>query len=551
MGLKILLKSLNGYLKKLITEHHTNMQFSTDNPPSSQRVPVFAKNVVATSQPIASQAGLEMLQSGGNAVDAALAAAITLTIVEPTGNGLGSDAFAIIWDGKKLHGLNGSGRSPAGWSSEHFANYQTMPELGWDAVTVPGGVGAWSELSRRFGKLPFMQLFEPAIRYAEEGFLVTPTIAFLWADAAYRFEAFPEFTKVFLPEGKAPEAGDLFISPQQARTLKKIAETGGETFYKGEIAQKITAHAKATGGIMKASDLAAHKAEWVEPISQAYHGIEMHEIPPNGQGLAALIALGLLRQYDIQDYLPDSADSIHLQVEAMKIAFAEAHRYISDPAAMEIKPQALLVDSFLAKRAEEICMDRALYPKASIPNEKGTVYLAAADDGGMMVSYIQSNYMGFGSGIVIPGTGVSLQNRGNGFSLKAGHPNQVDGGKRPYHTIIPAFVTRNHQPVLSFGVMGGHMQPQGHVQMVTRIFDYGFNPQEASNAPRWCLTEDFELALEAGIGDSVTADLVDRGHKIIPNPPVKLFGGAQLIAKIQDGYCAASDHRKDGQAVGY
>ena len=522
-----------------------------DNPYSSKRVPVFAKNVVATSQPLASQAGLEMLRCGGNAVDAALAAAITLTIVEPTGNGLGSDAFAIIWDGQKLHGLNGSGRSPAGWSPEHFANYQTMPELGWDTVTVPGAVDTWSELSRRFGKLPFTQLFKPAIRYGEEGFLVTPTIASLWAEAPHRFKAYPEFAKVFLPEGKTPRAGEHFISPQQAQTLKKIAKTGGETFYKGEIAEKIVAHAIATGGKMKVSDLATHHSEWVEPISQEYHGIEMYEIPPNGQGLVALIALGLLRRHNIQDYSPDSADSIHLQVEAMKIAFAEAYRYIADPATMDIKPQMLLDDSFLTKRAKEIRMKKAMYPKASIPVEKGTVYLAAADDNGMMVSYIQSNYMGFGSGIVVPGTGIALQNRGNGFSLETGHPNQVDGGKRPYHTIIPAFVTRNNQPVLSFGVMGGHMQPQGHVQMIIRIFDYGFNPQEASDTPRWCLTENLELALEPEICDNVVADLADRGHKISLNPPVKLFGGAQLIAKIKDGYCAASDHRKDGQAVGF
>jgi len=522
-----------------------------DNSNSSQRPPIFAKNVVATSQPLASQAGLEMLRCDGNAVDAALAAAITLTIVEPTGNGLGSDAFAIIWDGQKLHGLNGSGRSPAGWSPEYFANYQTMPELGWDTVTVPGAVDAWSELSRCFGKLPFTQLFKPAIHYAEEGFLVTPTIASLWAEAACRFKTYPEFAKVFLPKGKAPRAGEYFISPQQAQTLKKIAKTSGKTFYKGEIAKKIADHATSTGGKIKESDLAAHHSEWVEPISQEYHGIDMHEIPPNGQGLAVLIALGLLRRRNIQGYPPDSADSIHLQVEAMKIAFAEAHRYIADPAVMDIQPQMLLDDSFLTKRVKEIRMKKAMYPKASIPVEKGTVYLAAADDNGMMVSYIQSNYMGFGSGIVIPGTGIALQNRGNGFSLKTGHPNQVDGGKRPYHTIIPAFVTRNNQPVLSFGVMGGHMQPQGHVKMIIRIFDYGFNPQEASDAPRWCLTEELELALEPGLCDGVVADLAERGHKISPNPPVKLFGGAQLIAKIKDGYCAASDHRKDGQAVGF
>ncbi len=532
-------------------EHLQKLTFTPDTPVLPQRVPVFARNMVATSQPLAAQAGLEMLRNGGNAVDAALSAAITLTVVEPTGCGLGSDAFAIIWDGHRLHGLNGSGKSPAGWSPAHFAEYKTMPELGWDTVTVPGAVHAWATLSQRFGKLPFERLFKPALHYAENGFIVTPNIAALWAEAPDRYKAYPEFAQLFLPAGTAPGAGELFIPPYQASTLNKIAQTGGDTFYKGDLAEKIAAHAAATGGKLTQADLESHRSEWVAPISQAYHGIELHEIPPNGQGLIALIALGLLRHHNIQDTAPDSADSIHLQVEAMKIAFAEAHRHVADPAAMNIDPHLLLKDSFLKKRAKEINLKKAMHPVATIPPEKGTVYLAAADENGMMVSFIQSNYFGFGSGIVIPGTGISLQNRGYGFSLEAGHPNRADGGKKPCHTIIPAFVTRNGQPVLSFGVMGAHMQPQGHVQMITRIFDYGFNPKQASDAPRWCVTEDFELALEQGIDDHVVMDLSQRGHKIVPNPPGKIFGGAQLIEKIGDGYCAASDHRKDGQAVGF
>jgi gamma-glutamyltranspeptidase/glutathione hydrolase len=425
-----------------------------------------------------------------------------------------------------------------------------MPLTGWDSVTVPGAVHAWHEISSRFGNLEFATLFEPAIRYADEGFLVTPTVAALWSEARETYRQFPEFAKAFLPAGKSPAAGDRFICPGQADSLKQIAATKGRAFYHGELAEKIAACA-AGGGVLTVEDLAAHRSQWVDPVQIRYRGTEVHELPPNGQGLAALIALGLLGHRDIGNYPPDSTDSIHLQVEAMKMAFAEVWRHISDPATMEIDPVSLLDEDFLKKRAAEICMDRAVSPVAAADREKGTVTLTTADQNGMMVSYIQSNYMGFGSGIVVPETGISLQNRGAGFSLKAGHPNQVAGGKRPYHTIIPAFATRKGRPVLSFGVMGGIMQPQGHMQMVVRIFDYGFNPQAASDAPRWCLTEDFQLALEPGFDAHVAGELHDRGHQLVSDPPPKTFGGAQLIAKLKNGYCAASDHRKDGQAVGF
>jgi gamma-glutamyltranspeptidase/glutathione hydrolase len=528
-----------------------HLLFSAAFPYPARRVPVFADNVVATSQPLASQAGVEMLRSGGNAVDAALAAAIALTVVEPTGNGIGSDAFALIWDGRKLHGLNGSGKSPAGWSERYFQHYRDMPLTGWDSVTVPGAVHAWHEISSRFGKLEFATLFEPAICYADKGFLVTPTVAALWAEARETYRQFPEFAKAFLPAGKSPAAGDRFICPGQADTLRQIAATKGRAFYNGELAEKIAACAAGGGGLLTLEDLAAHRSEWVDPVQIRYRGTEVHELPPNGQGMAALIALGLLRHRDIGNYPPDSTDSIHLQVESMKMAFAEAWGHISDPTTMKIDPLSLLDDDFLKNQAAKIRMDRAARPKAAAAREKGTVTLTTADQNGMMVSYIQSNYMGFGSGIVVPGTGISLQNRGAGFFLKAGHPNQVAGGKRPYHTIIPAFATRRGRPVLGFGVMGGIMQPQGHVQMVVRIFDYGLNPQAASDAPRWCLTEDFQLALEPGFGDRVADELQGRGHQLVSDPMPKIFGGAQLIAKLENGYCAASDHRKDGQAVGF
>jgi gamma-glutamyltranspeptidase/glutathione hydrolase len=520
-------------------------------PYDSKRKPVLARNIVATSQPLAAQAGLDMLRRGGNAVDAALAAAIALTVVEPTGNGIGSDAFALIWDGKKLHGLNGSGRSPSGWSPNRFAACDSMPELGWDSVTVPGAVDAWSRLSQRFGQLPFARLFEPAIGYAEQGFLVTPAVASIWAEAPERFQGYEEFAKTFLPGGRPPAVGEPFACPQQAETLRRIAATDGQTFYRGELAERIAAQASAGGSALTLQDLAGHTSEWVAPLTQEYHGIQMCEIPPNGQGLTALMALGILGHLDIRRYPSDSADSIHLQVEAMKLAFAESWRHIADPAAMEVDPQHLLADAFLADCAAKIRMDQVGTPRAALRSDGGTVYVSTADRNGMMVSYIQSNYMGFGSGIVVEDAGISLQNRGRGFTLEPGHPNCVNGGKRPFHTIIPGFVTRDGRPLLSFGVMGALMQPQAHLQMIVRIFDYGLNPQTASDAPRWYVAEDFRLALESGLPDNVAAELAERGHRLMPDPPTRLFGGAQLIACLPDGYCGASDHRKDGQAVGF
>ena len=520
-------------------------------PYRSQRMPVFARNVVATSQPLAAQAGLRMLVKGGNAVDAALAAAIALTVVEPTSNGIGSDAFAIIWDGGQLHGLNASGRSPRAWTLKRFSGLKKMPRFGWDAVTVPGAVDAWVTLSERFGRLAFTDLFEPAIHYAREGFPVSPKAAAKWALTPTLYKDFPEFAAAFLPGGKAPLPGERFRFPEQAKTLETIAETRGESFYRGELAHRIIACAQASGGAMAEADLAQHRSEWVETISQEYLGVHLHEIPPNGQGLAALIALGILRHRNLDPYPVDSPDSLHLQIESMKIALAEAYRHIADPDHMQVNPRALLHEDFLAGRAAEINIKKAKFFRSKLPTDKGTVYLTAADRSGMMVSFIQSNFNGFGSGIVVPGTGISMQNRASGFSLEPGHPNQVGGGKRPYHTIIPGFVVRDNNPVMSFGVMGGHMQAQGHVQMMIRVFDYGQNPQTASDAPRWQVFKDGRIALEEGLPTSVMEELTRRGHQIITGQPESLFGGAQLICRLENGYCAASDHRKDGQAVGY
>lgn len=527
------------------------MNLNWDFPYPSQRMPVFAQNVVATSQPLAAQAGLNMLRKGGNAVDAALATAIALTVVEPTMNGIGADAFAMVWDGEQLHGLNGSGKSPRAISFDQFAGGTSMPQLGWDAVTVPGAVDAWSTLSRRFGKLPFADLFEPAIQYAHDGFAVSPITAGRWSEAAARYKGFADFGRVFLPGGHAPQIGERFQCPQQARTLEEIAATSGESFYRGKLADQILAYSASTGGYFSKEDLAEHRSEWVTPISTDYKGIHLHEIPPNGQGLIALIALGILRHLDVCKYPVDSADSIHLQVEAMKIACAEANRHIADPASMEIDPYDLLDDGFLHKRAGDIQKERARFPVSTLPADKGTVYLSTADPSGKMVSFIQSNYWGFGSGVVDPQTGISFQNRGFGFNLEKGHPNCVAGSKRPFHTIIPGFITRNNAPLMSFGVMGGHMQPQGHVQMVLRIFAYGQNPQTASDAPRWHVDNDHRVTLEKGYDQRIVDDLKHRGHPVTTEAPAALFGGAQLIAKMDSGYCAASDHRKDGQAVGF
>ncbi|MCL4688279.1 MAG: gamma-glutamyltransferase family protein [Burkholderiales bacterium] len=526
--------------------------FTWDFPYASQRMPVLAKNVVATSQPLAAQAGLQALARGGNAVDAALAAAITLTVVEPTSNGIGSDAFAILWDGEKLVGLNASGRAPAGWTPQRFAGRAAMPVHGWDAVTIPGCVSAWVALSQRYGKLPFTDLFQAAIRYARDGFMVSPITAMSWARQAPNLKGFSEFSWTFLPKDRAPRAGERFYCPQQAETLEEIAATKGESFYRGKLAERIALASQADDGAHTVEDFAAHRCDWVEPLSIEYRGYRLHEIPPNGQGIVALMALGILRHFDLAALPVDGADALHLQIEAMKLAFADAYRYVSDPATMEFEPAKLLDDAYRARRAKAIDMRRAQAHAPGEPRAGGTVYLTTADASGMMVSYIQSNYMGFGSGVVVPGTGISMQNRGAGFSLEPGHPNLVGPGKRPFQTIIPGFLTLDGKPVMSFGVMGGQMQPQGHAQMVTRIVDWRQNPQAASDGPRWIVNADFSVSFESSrFAPGVLDELASRGHRIVePEAAMFGFGGAQLIWRFEDGYCAGSDHRKDGHAIG-
>lgn len=515
-------------------------------------MPILASNIVATSQPLASQAGLQMLLKGGNAVDAAIASAIALTIVEPTSNGIGSDAFAVLWDGKNVIGLNASGRSPSAWTTEHFSQYKSIPISGWDSVTIPGAVSAWVELSRKYGQLDFNELFEPAIKYAENGYLVSPITAEIWPFLSKRFKRrkFTEFHTTFMQNGESPKPGEILKLPTLGKTLRTIAESEGEAFYSGILAKKIVEYAKKTGGLITLDDLENHKATWENTLKIEFNDVSLHEIPPNGQGLSALITLGILKNFNLSNYEIDSPDCLHLQIEAMKLAFADAYRYISDKSTLEFDPSSLLESNYLSKRADLIDINNANQFNAGIPDYGDTVYLSTADADGIMVSYIQSNYMGFGSGIVVPETGISLQNRANGFNLIEGHPNQIGPNKRPYHTIIPAFVTKNREPLMSFGVMGGSMQPQGHVQMMVRIFEYAQNPQTAIDAPRWRVLDNLKVIFESGFKKNVYEELSNLGHQISKEFFYN-FGGAQIIYNLEDGYIGASDWRKDGQAVGF
>ena len=524
----------------------------TSTYPTARR-PTLAANVVSTSQPLAAQAGLRMLLAGGNAVDAALGAAIALTVVEPISNGIGSDLFALVWDGHGLAGLNASGRSPAAWTPDYFAGRKAVPTRGWNSVSVPGCVSAWDELSRRYGRLPFEKLFEPAVEYAEQGYLVSPFAALRWQVQVPELKAEPGFAQVFLPHGSAPRAGERFFFPDVATSLASIARTRGKSFYEGELAERIEAHARACGGALTRADLAGHTNDWVDLLSRDYHGYTVHEIPPNTQGIVCLMALGILSHFDVRALAVDSADSVHLQMEALKLAFADARRFVGDPRAMTaVAPAQLLDPQYLKQRAKLIDMKRAQDFGHGMAPRGGTVYLTAADAGGMMVSLIQSNYMGFGSGVVVPGTGISLQNRGAGFVLEPGHPNCVAPGKRPYHTIIPGFVTRAGTPVMSFGLMGGTMQPQGHMQLLVRMIDYEQNPQSAIDAPRFRVMSGLDVNMEHEFPLATRTELARRGHRIVELAEGYMdYGCAQIALRLDGGYVAASDARRDSIAAGF
>ena len=540
-----------------------NHRFDWEPRYTTPRRPVFARNVVATSHPQAAQAGLRMIAAGGNAVDGAIAAAAAMTLVEPCSNGLGSDAFCILWDGKQLHGLNSSGPAPAAWTPQYFrrkhgAGAATPPQRGWDSVTVPGAVAAWVALSERFGKLPFADLLVPAIDIAERGFIVPPVVAAKWLAAAQVAEltAQPGFAPTFLPRGRAPAVGELFRLPAAARMLRALADTRGAALYGGQIAEDLARHAREQGGAMTVQDLAGFEPEWVTPIAKDYRGYTLHEIPPNGQGIAALMALGMLSHFDIAALPLDGSASFHLQIEAMKLAFADVYRHVAERGAMQVTTEQLLDDAYLASRAKLIDPQRAQDFGPGEPPRGGTIYLSAADEAGLMVSFIQSNYMGFGSGVVLPEWGLSLQNRGHGFSLRDGSANLVAPGKRPFHTIIPGFLTQDGQPVMSFGVMGGDMQPQGHLQTLVRMLDYGQNPQTACCAPRWRFNPQQRLNLEHGVPEASVLGLKKRGHVLDQiDDSYQDFGAGQFIWRLGDpaveGYAAASDARRDGLAAGF
>jgi gamma-glutamyltranspeptidase / glutathione hydrolase len=519
-------------------------------PYPSTRRPLLAANCVATSQPLAAQAGLSMIAKGGGAVDAAVAAAIALTVVEPTMNGIGGDAFAIVAAGGELHGLNASGRAPAGWTADRFAGRDAMPATGWDSVSVPGAVSAWAALHRRFGRLPFEALFEPAIRYARDGFLVSPVVSMQWRNQADALGRYRGFAEAFLPGGRAPAPGEMFRCPEQATTLERIAATQGEAFYRGALAEAIVSASKRDGGVLSLEDLGEHAPEWVAPLAVDFQGYRVHELPPNGQGLAALIALGILDRLDLGGLDADGADIQHLEIEATKLGMADVKAHVGDPRTMLVRAEALLSRDYLDDRARLIRRERASAPHPGRPAQHGTVYLAAADASGVMVSYIQSNYRGFGSGIVVPGTGVALNNRGSCFVLERGHPNEVGPRKRPLNTIIPGFATRDGVPVAAFGVMGGAMQPQGHVQVATRLFAKGQNPQAAADAPRWRVEGD-KVMIEAAWDHRLRDALAARGHDLADGGFLD-FGAAQIIWRLGEaGYAAASEGRRDGQAVGF
>ena len=538
------------------------LDFTTPYP--SARLPVFARNLVATSHPLAAQAGLRMLAQGGNAVDAAIATAAAMTVCEPVSNGLGSDAFCILWDGQALHGLNASGRAPAAWTPDYFhrrygTGARTPPKRGMDAVTVPGAVSAWVALSERFGRLPFADLMAPAAEIAERGYAVPVVVQRKWAAAVAELQGQPGFAGSFLPNGRAPQVGERFRFPAAARALRAIGDTRGAAFYQGEIAQAIARFSAAQGGSLTAADLAAHRPEWVTPLAQDYRGYSLHEIPPSGQGIAAQMALGMLQHFDLASLPPDGVAAQHLQIEAMKLAFADVYRYVAEPSSMAVTAAQMLDGAYLHSRARRIDMTQAQDFGPGNPARGGTIYLTAADERGMMVSFIQSNYMGFGSGCVEPSFGISLQNRGHGFSTDPAGPNPanlVAPGKRPFHTIIPAFLTKDGQPVMSFGVMGANMQPQGHVQTLVRMIDHGQNPQAACDAPRWRVNTGLDINVEAAMDPATVAGLRALGHHIgVIDDPYQDFGAGQFIWRLGDpaaeGYIAASDPRRDGQAVGF
>ena len=532
----------------------------------ASRSEVIGQNgMVATSHPLATQIGLDILKQGGTAVDAAIAANIALGLMEPTGNGIGGDLFAIIWDAqsKKLHGLNASGPAPMNLSIDYFEQQglKKIPAYGPLPVTVPGAVDGWVKLHEKFGKLKFKSLFEPTIEYAEKGFPITETIAYYLDKSQKRFENYPNFSEVWVKNGRMPQKGEIFKNPQLANTLRIIAEKGRAGFYEGKIAQTMANFVQAQGGFLTYDDLAGFHSEWTQPVSSNYRGYDVWELPPNGQGIAALQILNILENYDLKKMGLFSSEYIHLFTEAKKIVFADRAKYYADPNFSNIPVNELISKSYAKERAKLINLDKASKANdAGILKSGDTIYLTAADKFGNMVSLIQSNYRGMGSGMMPTGLGFMLQDRGELFSLDKNHKNALEGGKRPFHTIIPAFVTKDGKPFISFGVMGGATQPQAHAQIIINMIDFGLNLQEAGDAPRIVhsgssqptgevMTDGGSLSIESGFGKQIEQELSNKGHTIKYQKGV--FGGYQAIMFKDGVYYGASETRKDGQAAGY
>lgn len=524
--------------------------------PSRRFVKYATNGMVATSQPLASLAGTEMLRRGGNAVDAAIATAAALTVVEPTSNGIGGDAFALVWSKDRLHALNGSGRAPATMTRERFLaqGHTEIPESGWDPVTVPGTPNAWVTLSERFGKLPFTTLMEPAVAAARDGYAVNPILGKYWDLAARKFRRtlvgplFAPWFETFTKEGVAPAIGSIVRLPDHARTLTEIGATQARSFYTGALAERIDRFSHEHGAALTGDDLAGHQSEWVDPIKVNYRGHDVWEVPPNGQGIIALEALRIFDRL----HTPDMREAMrqHLLIEAVKVAFADGFALLGDPNHVHVPIEAILSDAHISERSATIGTE-ASEPRPGSLRAGGTVYLATADRDGMMVSMIQSNYKGFGSGVVVPDTGIALHNRGKEFSLDPVHPGALAPGRRPYHTIMPGFLSRDGEAVGPFGLMGGYMQPQGHVQLLVNLLDVGMNPQAALDSPRWRWDSGLQVSVEAGFSLDVAQSLARMGHQIVPQVDEVGFGRGQVILRdAASGVLAGgSDPRTDGEVA--
>lgn len=527
---------------------------------NSNRNVVFSnRGMVATGNPMAAQAGIDILKKGGNAIDAAIATAVVLSVVEPTCNGVGGDAFALVWDGKKLHGMNASGKSPELITLEEIKSmgYKKIPTEGVIPITVPGQVGGWIELSKKFGKLEFKELFTSAIDYARNGYIVQPLVSKLWGREYDRFKNsiddnpfLDEWFKVFAPNDMPLKAGELFKNPELAKSLEDIALTKGESFYNGVIAEKIDIFMKENKGYLRKKDLEKYKVQWVEPITTDFNNYTVAEIPPNGHGITVLMAINIFKNLSLDEDI-NSEESIHKQIESLKLAFSDVKEFIADKDHMRTDVSSLLSDDYSKTRASLI-NENALDPIYGDPEKGGTVYLATADKFGNMVSYIQSNYTGFGSGLVVPGTGIALHNRGNNFNVKKDHCNCVGPGKKPYHTIIPGFMSKDGEAIGPFGVMGGFMQPQGHVQLVTSLVDFHLNPQDALDAPRWQWIKDRTISVEQCFPNHIAQSLMEKGHDIVSQVDSGSFGRGQIIWRNEDGVlCGGTESRADGYIAIY